>query len=256
MTKPLLPPEHPWADRILIFDSLPSSNTFAKELAAQGAAHGTAVVARAQTGGRGRMGRSFSSPEGQGVYLSLILRPNCKADALMHLTCAVAVAMVEAVEQVAGVAPDIKWINDLILHGKKLGGILTELSMGADGSVESAVVGIGINCLQEAFPGELETIATSLLMETGKHISPDTLAAAMLGSLHKMWDGIFSHKADIMAEYARRCITLGKEIRLIRGEEIRFGTALGLTESGSLTVRFPDGHTEDVDSGEVSVRNL
>lgn len=255
MTKPLLPPDHPWADRIQIYDSLPSTNTFAKELAARGAPHGTAVLARAQTGGRGRMGRSFSSPEGQGMYLSVILRPGCQADALLHLTCAAAVAAVEAVERTAGIAPDIKWINDLILHGKKLGGILTELTVGGAGHVESAVVGIGINCLQQAFPPELQNIATSLRIAAGRCVPPDDLASAMLDSLYSISQRLFTDKAAIMASYRKRCITLGQDIRLFRGEEIRCGKALDLTEDGSLLVRFADGHTESVSSGEVSVRS-
>lgn len=246
----LLSPRQPWADRLHIFDSLPSTNTYLKALAAQGAPQGTAVLARTQTGGRGRMGRSFSSPEGQGVYLSVLLRPQCRAEALMHLTCAVAVAMTEAVYAAAGVLPDIKWVNDLILGGKKLGGILTELSIAPDGNVENAVVGVGINCLQTAFPPELMEIATSLRIFSGRAIQPDILAGCMLRSLYDM-----SLDKKIMAAYRDRCITLGKDILLIQGDVRRQGRALDVTEDGGLLVLFPDGHREVIASGEASVRN-
>ena len=246
----LLSPHQPWADRLHVFDSLPSTNTYLKTLAAQGAPHGTAVLARTQTGGRGRMGRSFSSPEGQGVYLSVLLRPQCRVEALMHLTCAVAVAMTEAVREAVGITPDIKWVNDLMMVGKKLGGILTELTIDREGYAESAIVGVGINCLQDTFPPELKEIATSLKIATGSTVLPDTLAAHMLTAFSQM-----SLKKSVMDTYRQRCITLGKEILLIQGDAQRTGTALDVTDDGGLLVLFPDGHKEIIASGEASVRN-
>ena len=150
-----LPAECPWGDTLHWFHTITSTNDVAKEMAKNGAPQGTVVVAGQQSSGRGRMGRSFSSPAEKGVYLSVILRPNCPAQKLMTLTCAVGVAMCNAVEQVAGVRPKIKWINDLILENRKLGGILTELCA-EQGIVTYAVVGVGINCDQAAqdFPPE------------------------------------------------------------------------------------------------------
>ena len=143
-----LPGDHPWQNYLKYYDCLPSTNNTAKELAIAGAPEGTVVIAGRQTAGRGRLGRSFHAPEHLGLYFSVILRPNCKPEDLMHLTCCVGVAMCNAVEKAAGIRPQIKWINDLIVNRRKLGGILTELSVGADGYVEYAIVGIGINCCQ------------------------------------------------------------------------------------------------------------
>ena len=146
----LLPPGKPWGELIHHFDTVESTNTLAKSLAAQGAPQGTVILADHQTGGRGRRGRSFHSPAGSGIYMSVILRPNCPPDKLMHLTCAAAVAMCCAVENATGHRPGIKWTNDLVFGRKKVAGILTELIFDGSGNVSAAVVGIGINCTQSA----------------------------------------------------------------------------------------------------------
>ncbi len=128
---------HPWTDRIVVLDEVDSTNTEAKRLALKSAPDGTVVISDHQTGGRGRQGRSFSSPAGQGVYLTVLLRPNCTAQQLGLLTVMAAVAVCDAVEAACGVRPGIKWTNDLVLGGKKLCGILTELSLAPDGTVDS-----------------------------------------------------------------------------------------------------------------------
>lgn len=252
-----LPPEFPWKDSILYFDTIDSTNTRAKELAVQGAPHGTVVIAGTQTGGRGRMGRSFHSPEGMGIYLSVILRPECEAAQLMHLTCAAAVAMCDAVEAAAGFRPGIKWTNDLVRNGKKLGGILTELSLDAGGKVAYAIVGVGINCCQSAqeFPEDIRSIAASLSMTAGQEIDRSYVAAAMITALHGMARTL-TQRAAVLQRYRRDCITVGREVSLLKGSEVRHGTATGIDEEGALLVRFPDGHTEAVTSGEVSIRGM
>ena len=139
--------DHPWRQHIQWLESTESTNTLAKTLAAEGAPHGTVVIADRQTGGRGRMGRSFCSPAGKGIYMSVILRPQCSPRELMHLTCAAAVAACDAITSVTKLCPSIKWTNDLILNEKKLGGILTELSFSFGNENNfSAIIGIGINC--------------------------------------------------------------------------------------------------------------
>ena len=254
----VLPGDHPWQNSIYYHDTLPSTNTTAKELAAKGAPEGTVVIAGTQTAGRGRLGRSFHAPEGLGVYLSAVLRPNCKPQDLMHLTCCVAEAVCDAVEQAAHLRPQIKWTNDLVVGSKKLGGILTELSVDSTtGLVQWAIVGIGLNCChqKEDFPAQLQDMATSLAM-CGVHFSPATLAGHMILALHRMRSGLFSQKQTIMERYKSDCMTLGQQVVLLRGEEKRYGTALDLTDDGSLIVRFQDGKTETVSSGEISVRGL
>ena len=150
----------PWQDSLLWFPCIDSTNTRARELARQGAPHGTVLIADRQTGGRGRMGRSFHSPGGVGIYMSVILRPHCSPQALMHLTCAAAVALCDAVESAVGFRPGIKWINDLVVQKRKIAGVLTELGFDSQGMVDFAVVGIGINCCQQQsdFPEELRML--------------------------------------------------------------------------------------------------
>ena len=247
--------ECPWRDTLHWYSVTDSTNTQAKALAAAGAPHGTVLMAGKQTGGRGRMGRTFQSPEGAGVYLSVILRPGCEPAKLMHLTCAAGVAMVEAVEGVCGIRPQVKWINDLVVGGKKLGGILTEMSLDK-GMVDYAIIGIGINCLQTEFPPEIADLATSLSAAAGREIPPELLAAAMVDALWRMSLVLFSEKKQIMDAYRANCITLGKDIRVLRADSVRPGKAIDLDEDGGLLVEFPDGSRETVASGEVSVRGL
>lgn len=228
-------------------------------MAKAGAPEGTVLVAGAQTGGRGRMGRRFCSPEGMGVYLSAILRPNCKPVECMHLTCAAAVAMCRAIERVSGVKPGVKWINDLVAQKRKLGGILTEMAVDhKTGLIDYCVVGVGINCLQsrEDFPEELQDLAASIAMVGEKTVRPAVLAAAMTEELWKLSGTLLSQKKQTMELYRERCITLGKDVVLLHGGERREGRAVDLNEDGCLVVAFPNGHTEAIGSGEVSVQGM
>ena len=250
--------ECPWRDTLLWFDTIDSTNTHAKKLASQGAPHGTVILAGHQTGGRGRMDRSFSSPAGKGLYLSVILRPNCKAEELMHLTCVAAVAACNAIQRATGLRPGVKWINDLIANGRKLGGILTELSIAPDGKVNYAVIGIGINCSQKEtdFPADIQNIAVSLETVTGKACKQAVLAASLICELWKTANNLLSEKDQIMSQYKKDCLTLGKSVTVIRRESQTPATALSIGRDGGLLVRYEDGTTETVSSGEVSVRGL
>ena len=253
-----LPEDYPWADRIHYFPETGSTNDDLKALAKQGAPHGTAVLTDHQTGGHGRLGRSFHSPEGMGIYLSILLRPQCAPAELMHLTCAAAVAMCDAVEESCGFRPGIKWTNDLVFKKRKLGGILTELGLNKKGMVDYTIIGIGINCCQQEgdFPPEIADIAGSLAMATGKPIDRARVAAAMLEALHAMSGSLISGKEDLLNRYRADCITLRRDVVLLRGDEKRYGHALDIDENGALVVRFTDGSTEAVNSGEISVRGM
>lgn len=247
-----LPGDFPW--QVHWFREVTSTNDIAKDMAKNGSPHGTAVLADHQTGGRGRMGRSFSSHPGGGVYLSVILRPSCPAGELMHLTCAVGTLVCDAAEACTGCRPGLKWVNDLILDGKKLGGILTELSLTNEGFVDFAVVGIGINCNQQpsAFPPELRQSAVSLAMHTGNTVAPEALAAAVLQALYQH-DPV-AEKPRLMAAYRRDCLTLGRAVNVL-GESGSYGaTALDIDDSGALLVLLPDGSRQTLRSGEVSIR--
>ncbi len=252
-----LPASFPWRGNIHYLDTTDSTNTWAKILATEGAPHGTVVIADSQTGGRGRMGRSFHSPAGVGIYLSVILRPHLPARELMHLTCATAVASVAGISKATGLRPGIKWTNDLVVGSKKLGGILTELSVDKEGNVDFAVIGIGIYCCQQAgqFPPDIQDIATSLAVCTGKEISRADVVAHILTALEEISRDLRDVSA-ILNQYRRDCITVGRDISLVRGDDIRHGRALDVDESGALVVRFESGETAAVHSGEVSIRGM
>ena len=204
------------------------------------------------------MGRSFHSPEGVGIYLSILLRPDCTPMELMHLTCAAAVAMCDAVEAAVGLRPGIKWTNDLVCGRRKLGGILTELGLNTKGKVDYAIIGIGINCCQceTDFAPEIRDIAGSLAMVTGKDIERSAVAAAMMEALQAMDSRLLTHKQEMLSQYRKDCITIGQDISLLRGDEVRHGRAVDVDDEGALVVYFPDGSLEAVNSGEVSVRGM
>lgn len=250
----LLPPDFPWGESVHYLESVDSTNSYAKGLAKAGAPHGTAVIAKAQTGGRGRMGRSFHSPDG-GLYMTVILRPNCQAQALMHLTCAAGIAAAEAIYDACGISPGLKWINDLVIGTKKVGGILAEMSLTPSGNVDYALIGIGINC-KDSIPAELSQIATALDRETGKTVSPALLAAKLLQSLYCISGRLLSEQNAIMDQYRAQCVTTGHEVLLLRGEKQQKAFALSVENDGGLLVEFPDKSREVISSGEVSVRGL
>ena len=204
------------------------------------------------------MGRQFYSPAGQGVYLSVILRPGCPASEIMHLTCAAGVAMCQAITSVCGIAPGIKWPNDLICNNRKLGGILTEIAFDHNAVVKHVILGIGINCSPTPcdFPPELQNIATSLSQAAEQPVTPEALAAAMAVSLWEMDLRLLTEKPALMEAYRRHCVTLGKDVLLVQAEEQIPAKALDVDPDGGLLVRLTDGSIRTVSTGEVSVRGL
>ena len=170
------------------FETLDSTNTYLKKLAAEGASEGTVVIANAQTAGRGRMGRSFASAQGLGVYMSLLLRPDCAASCAQSLTANTAAAVCMAIETVSGVKPEIKWVNDLYLKGKKICGILCESAVSGD-KLDYAVIGIGLNVITrpEDFPEERRHTAGSIYSQTGLIIERGKLISAILTELDGMY---------------------------------------------------------------------
>lgn len=244
--------------RIDCFASIDSTNAYLKRIAADGAPDGTVAVAAEQTAGRGRRGRVFQSAAGKGVYLSVLLRPQPTPEQLMPLTGLCAVAMCDAVELVSGIRPQIKWTNDLLLNGKKLGGILTELGM-ENGTISYVIIGIGINVSQqkEDFEGEVADLATSLERELGREVSKDELAAAMIAALDTLYDDLKrGSTAEYVERYRRDCVTLGKEVQLLWQDVREKVFALDVDEQFGLVVRRENGTIETVRTGEVSVRGL
>lgn len=228
------------------FDRIGSTNAAVKDLAANGAPEGTAVIADRQTQGRGRLGRTFCSEAG-GLYLSVLLRPGRAASDLMTLTARTAVCVMQSVSDICACTVQIKWVNDLCFHGKKIAGILTEL---VGGTVPAAVVGIGINCNQTAFPPDLNGIAGSLLSETGKTVDRELLAAAILRRMSAVFD------TPWLSVYRAACVNIGKPVRVLSPQGEKEAFAVDITDTAALTVRYPDGTTEDLSSGEISIRPM
>ena len=244
---------------LICLESVDSTNNYAKKLADEGAPHGTVVIAEQQTGGRGCQGKSFSSPAGKGLYLSLLLRPALPAAQVINLTSWIAVAVCSAVEAVAGIRPGIKWTNDIILSGKKLCGILTELGLEAEsGALQYVVAGAGINISQteEDFGPELSPCAVSLEQVLGRRIRRAELAAALIQSLDRMVQDFPARKAEYLARYRADCLTVGREVRLIQKGQTRTAFAEAIDDEFALVVRHPDGTRETVTAGDVSVRGL
>lgn len=234
---------------IYFAESTDSTNTRLKELARQGAPQGTVVAAREQTGGKGRLGRSFVSPPG-GLYLSILWRPEFSPEKAARLSCAGALAACAAIEEVWGIAPDIKWPNDLLLKGKKISGILTEASWQGRGG-NFVIVGTGINVNTESFPTELVDSASSLYLETGRRIEPEKLMAAFISRLDSVYRAWGEEGAPFLEEYRRRCITPGRNI-LIDHEGRRARVhALSVEEDYSLLIRWSDGRVEKKSFGEI-----
>lgn len=239
----------PWT--VLRYHEVDSTNNVCKALASQGA-DDTAVIAAVQTAGKGRLGRSFQSPAG-GLYLSALWR-ECPSQQLLTVTPLAAVAVCRAVESLCPARCGIKWCNDVVLCGKKLCGILTESSLLPDGSADWLVVGVGVNVGQAAFPPDIADMATSLALQ-GFCVSPDALGDAILRQLTALRQ-VLPDPAAWLAEYRRRCVNLGRPVRVLRGDIARPATALDVDAQFGLTVRYEDGTTETVRSGEVSVRGL
>ncbi len=236
-----------------------STNTECKRLAVDGAADGLVVMADCQTAGRGRRGRSFTSPAGQGLYLSILWRPDCAPEALLPLTALAAVAACRAVERTGGVSPAIKWPNDLVMDGRKLGGILTELSLdGETGRVDYVIVGIGVNCRQQGwdFPPELRDMATSLDMALPVRVGRGLLAAALIGELDTLRREVLGDPARWLEEYRRRCLTVGSRVQILRDGRRIEAEAVAVDKDFGLVIRRDDGTEEILRAGEVSVRGL
>ncbi len=238
--------------QLLRYDEIDSTNSALKRM--PDAPHGTVLLARRQTGGRGRLGRQFASPTG-GIYLSALLRPNVPSQELLALTPMAAVAIKRAIFDCCGIRVQIKWTNDLVYAGKKLCGILTELlTDSVNGNIQGAIIGIGINC--NALPEEVQDMATSLQQITGHSIDQEALVAAILQRLQELDAALGSERPAWLREFEAACISVGKTVQVIHGDSRRTAFAEGIDEFGGLRVRWEDGSSEVISSGEVSIRGM
>jgi len=243
--------------KVLWLEETDSTNLVCRRMAAQGEEEGLAVLARAQSAGRGRRGRNFQSTKDLGMYLSVLLRPAQDMETLSNLTAWVAVAVCDGVERACGVRPEIKWINDIILNGKKLGGILTELGL-EQGAVDHVVVGIGLNVnhSREDFEPELRGMATSLALEVENCPALPELAAHIVEALDEMYAGFPHNRGAYLEKYRAGCITTGKPVQLITPASREEGESLYIDDDFRLVVRMADGSERTVSAGEVSVRGM
>lgn len=246
------------ADRLKIEvrSSVSSTNALLKERAAEGAPEGTVLIASEQTAGRGRFSRRFYSPAGSGVYMSILLRPDIPCESAVLITTAAAVAAAEAAEALSGKSAGIKWVNDVLIGGKKICGILTEASVNIESGVfDYAVVGIGINAYapKEGFPPEISETAAAVF-EKRRNGLMSQLAAEVIGRFFKYYDKIGSR--ECLDAYRKRCISAGKNITVFSAGKPRPALALDIDNSYRLHVKYPDNSEEYLTSGEISIKFL
>ena len=245
---------------VICLPSVDSTNNRLKDMLKSDIPSGTCIIANEQTAGRGRIGRSFISPANTGIYLSMLIRPKGTIEDLSEITCWTAVAVHNAILSTCSVNTDIKWVNDLYINNRKITGILTELSIeGEIGLATNVIVGIGVNVNQKSsdFPDELKDIATSIAAETDSEgYNRAKIAAGIIRELDKMNDNWHEAKDEYLKIYRDNCLTIGKDVSVINYATgiSRPGHAVDVNEDFTLKVRFDDGSTEDVRSGEVSVK--
>jgi BirA family biotin operon repressor/biotin-[acetyl-CoA-carboxylase] ligase len=238
-----------------LWESIDSTNTRARDLAAQGAPMGTLVLARKQTAGRGRLGRAWESPQDTGIYMSLILRSgDVPAHAIPLLTIAAGVAIAEAVEQSTGVKIGLKWVNDLICDGCKVGGILAEASGGKSPYV---VLGMGVNVMleKENMPEELQGKVTSLHLHSTNAPDPNAIVVAICSRLEALLNDLESGLAPVVLErWKNRSVTIGERVRATVAEKTIEGKAVDVTGCGALKVQQDDGKIVELSAGEIQIR--
>lgn len=240
---------------IHIFSELGSTNDLAKDMAAQGAPAGTVILADSQTKGRGRMGRSFVSPPGVGIYLSIILRPSLPPIRLSLLTLASGVAVARAITAVTGLKASLKWPNDLLINNKKAVGILTEGKI-EDNRMSFLIIGIGINVNNDSthFPSDLLQLVTSLKIEMGEPISRTALVTKLLQQMERSYLQLEAGDEEgIIREWSNYSDTLGKWIRVSSQNRVTEGLAERVDETGALVLRRSDGQRERVTAGDVTL---
>ncbi|MBS6396928.1 MAG: biotin--[acetyl-CoA-carboxylase] ligase [Clostridiales bacterium] len=247
-----------WMGKNCIYlESVDSTNTYAKKLAEEGAPEGTLVVTDEQTGGKGRRGRSWVTHKGENVMMTLMLRPGIRPEHASRLTLLMAMAVARGIRSTTGLHAQIKWPNDVVVNGKKVCGILTEMNTEID-YINYVVVGTGINVNQEEFPEELRDRAGSLFLELGQKVSRAGLAAAVMMELEALYE-IFVRTEDLSGlrgEYNELCVNCGKQIRVLEPGNEYTGTTEGINELGELVVLKENGEQVCVYAGEVSVRGL
>jgi BirA family biotin operon repressor/biotin-[acetyl-CoA-carboxylase] ligase len=238
---------------VQLFTTLASTNTSAMELASTGAVEGTVVVAETQTGGKGRLGRKWISPKGN-LYLSIILRPNIPIYKAPLITLMGAVAAASAIKKICGLEAGIKWPNDIFISGKKVGGLLTEMSAEQD-RIRHIVLGIGVdvNMMLDELPPDIRRLTTTLSTEAGAAINRTAFLRQLLKDLDHWYQQFLSKDTDVLAEWERLNVTTGRRVTVSGAGETFEGQAEGIDVEGRLLVRQDDGMLRMVAAGDVTI---
>lgn len=247
-----------WAGKnIVYYDETDSTNLRIKQLGDEGAPHGTLAVADRQISGRGRRGRAWDSPRGCSISMSVLLRPNIVPNKASMLTLVMACSVAEGIMDCSDVAVQIKWPNDIIINGKKLAGILTEMSTQID-YINHITVGVGINVNQTEFPEEIRNIATSLRIECGHEVKRSSVIASVMRHLEEDYE-LFMKTEDLtglMDQYSSLLVNKDRDVLVLGAREQYRAHAVGITRTGELIVKKEDGTEENIYAGEVSVRGV
>ena len=241
---------------LIVLDSVDSTNDYLKKLGNEGCENGTVVAAREQTKGKGRLGRTWQSKKDDGIAFSVLLRPNVAPSEVSAITPLAGLAVCKAIREYTKLDCVIKWPNDIIVGRKKLVGILTEMSAEFD-AVEYVITGIGINVDHTSFPEEIAFKATSLLLETGRHVDKNEFLACVLEHIENEFvKNNLELTPTALSEYTDLCATLGRSVTFQRGTRRISGMAVGVSEHGELKVMMSDGTISLVNSGEVTVQGI
>ncbi|NLL93538.1 MAG: biotin--[acetyl-CoA-carboxylase] ligase [Clostridiales bacterium] len=242
---------------IVYEEEVNSTNTYAKILAEQGCRDKTIVVAERQTQGKGRRGRSFDSPRGGGIWMTVILKPNISPNMASMLTIIAAMAVREGIENSTGLKCGIKWPNDIVCSGKKICGILTEMSSEME-YINYVIVGMGINVNIKEFSDDIKSVATSISLEMGEgSFKRSEMIAEVIGSFDKYYENFITqgNLSSVRKDYDRYLVNVGKQVSIEGNGEKYAAKAIGIADNGELIIER-DGHPELVRSGEVSVRGI
>lgn len=239
------------------YKRLDSTNQAAKEGAEKGKSMPRLYVADEQTAGRGRRGRTWVSPPGTGIWMSVLLKPQLSSDKAAMLTLVAALAVAEGIRRETGLSAGIKWPNDIVIGGRKVCGILTEMSADMDG-IRYVVVGIGINANTETFPAEIRKTATSLRMETGRVLKRSALIGAVMREFAGFYESFVREESlkGLREQYEALLVNRGRAVTVLDPAGEYTGTAEGITDTGELLVRTENNTVRKILSGEVSVRGI
>lgn len=247
-----------WAGGKLVYlNEVDSTNNYARKLAEDGVQHGTLVVADYQNGGKGRRGRTWVMPHRKAIAMSLIVRPDIRPEKASMMTLVTGMAVAEAIKKVTGLDTKIKWPNDIVINGKKISGILTEMSAEMDG-INYVVIGIGINANFTEFPEELRETATSLQQQLGYPVDRGAIICMTMKIFEIYYERFMETQSmkGLAEEYQQMLVNLDRQVRVLEPGNEYSGVARGIDETGQLLVEKENGETVAVYAGEVSVRGI